>query len=147
MQDPRIALNVLLVTIAWIRLIPLLSVSLELSVWEDKLIVLTAPLVNTVPALQNPWCTLVLLGPTLWAANTLALYALLDSIVLTLTSQWSSLVRTEPTPLAVLITVATALEVSNATLPVAQFLNVPLATTRSKETWIAILAPLDTPVL
>jgi hypothetical protein len=95
---------------------------------------------------QNPSSLLALLGLTLWAVSILALYALLDFIVLMLTLQWSSLAQMAPSPLAVLTTALTALEVSNATLPGAQFLNVPLATTRSKETWTVILVPLATPV-
>jgi hypothetical protein len=85
-------------------------------------------------------------GTYSWAVSILALYALLDFIVLMLTLQWSSFAQMAPSPLAVLTTALTALEVSNATLPGAQFLNVPLATTRSKETWTAILVPLATPV-
>jgi hypothetical protein len=147
MEGLRIVPNALPATTVWIRLLPPLSASQELSVWEDKQIALTALLAISALAPQNPSSLLALLGLTLWAVSILALYALLDFIVLMLTLQWSSLAQMAPSPLAVLTTALTALEVSNATLPGAQFLNVPLATTRSKETWIAILAPLDTPVL
>lgn len=60
---------------------------------------------------------------------------------------WSSLVRTELIPLVVLTIALTVQVASNVTRLEVRFQSVPLATTRSKETWIVTLVLLDTPAL
>jgi hypothetical protein len=64
MEGLRIVPNALPATTVWIRLLPPLSASQELSVWEDKQIALTALLAISALAPQNPSSLLALLGLT-----------------------------------------------------------------------------------